>query len=627
MGTKTTDSTNHTAPRPDVVIAGAGPVGLMLACELALRGVRVVVLERLTAPDETIKAGAINTPSAEAFYRRGLLPALAEVQKEALGRFSSFMRQRQAAGATSLRAAPKFAGHFGGIMLPAELLDTSDAGFHDAGPAGDVGLVPQLALERLLAERAAELGVLVRRGVELTGFDAADDGVTVHLRPVAGADDAGTRQDGHTDGEAGGETGGETLRADWLVGCDGGRSTARRLAGFPFPGTAPEITGHQAMVELTGSEKLGVGWNETATGIYAHGPVPGRILTVEFDGPPADRDAPITLEELQTSLRRTSGTDVTITKVLTATRFTDNARQVPDYRSGRVLLAGDAAHVHSPFGGQGLNLGVGDAMNLGWKLAATIHGHAPEGLLDTYTAERHPIGAWVLEWTRAQIAMMRPEPHARALREVVRDLIGTVTGTTYFVKKISGVWQGYDLPGDHPLTGRSAPDLELADGDRLAARLEDGRGLLLVLTEEPELAARAAEYATGYEGRLRVVTARCPDRPELAGLLVRPDGITAWAADAEAGRGGEAAASGAGATEDAASGAGGTEGAASGAGGTEGAASGAGGGVAGTAGGMAGTMTASRTAGADTATRTEDGLGALDDALRRWFGAPDEMAG
>ncbi|OKI08352.1 FAD-dependent oxidoreductase [Streptomyces sp. CB02923] len=632
------ETTDRTDTRPDVVIAGAGPVGLMLACELALRRVRVVVLERLTAPDETIKAGAINTPSAEAFYRRGLLPALAEVQKEAIGRFSSFVRQRQAAGATAVRAVPKFAGHFAGIMLRADLLDESDPDFHGAGPAGDVGLVPQLTLERLLAERAAELGVVVRRGVEVTGFDAAEDGVTVRLRPVAedgdgdGTAGSGDGAAGSGDGAAGGPAP-ETVRAGWLVGCDGGRSTVRRLAGFPFPGTDPEITGHQAMVELTGSEKLGAGWNETDTGIYAHGPLPGRILTVEFDGPPEDRDAPITLEELQTSLRSVSGTDVTITKVLTATRFTDNARQVPDYRSGRVLLAGDAAHVHSPFGGQGLNLGIGDAVNLGWKLAATIHGHAPEGLLDTYTTERHPIGAWVLEWTRAQIAVMRPDPHARALREVVRDLTRTVTGTTYFTKKISGVWQGYDLPGDHPLTGRSAPDLELADGTRLAAHLQDGRGLLLVLSDAPEAAWQAAEHAAGYEGRVRVVTGRCPGRPELAGLLVRPDGITAWASGTDVRRDAEGAAEGA--TEKAAERA--AEEAARTARNGEAAVaswqSGEAVGAVGTADGdtvrvrTGGAATATRTAAAASATCTADESAALGDALRRWFGAPDGEAG
>ncbi|MYT27956.1 MULTISPECIES: FAD-dependent oxidoreductase [unclassified Streptomyces] len=487
----------------DVVVAGGGPVGLMLACELALADVSVVVLERLTEVDTTIKAGAINTPSSEAFYRRGMLPGLAEVQRAAMAQFSSFMRQREAADASTVKAAPRFAGHFAGIMLRADLLDESDPEFGTSGPATEVGLVPQEALERLLAARAAELGVSLRRGVTLTGLDADDAGVHVH-------------------------TSEGSLRAGWLVGCDGGRSTVRRLAGFPFPGTDPEITGHQAVVEMTGADALGAGWTWTDTGTYVHGPTTGRILTVEFDGPPTDRDAPITAEELQTSLRRVSGVpDVTITKVLTATRFTDNARQVPDYRRGRVLLAGDAAHVHSPFGGQGLNLGIGDAMNLGWKLAATVRGWAPEGLLDSYTAERHPIGAWVLEWTRAQVALMRPESHAGALRKVIAELSGTSDATTFFVKKISGVWQRYDLPGSHPLTGRSAPDLELSDGHRLADHLHGGQGLLLDLADDPALRERAA----GHEDRVRVLTVACPERPDLAGLLVRPDGCTAWAAD------------------------------------------------------------------------------------------------
>ncbi|MER6309015.1 FAD-dependent oxidoreductase [Streptomyces sp. NPDC001657] len=487
----------------DVVVAGGGPVGLMLACELALADVPVVVLERLTEVDTTIKAGAINTPSAEAFYRRGLLPELAEVQRIALGRFSAFLSQRQAAGASVVQQPPKFAGHFAGIMLRGDLLDESDPDFDAAGPAADVGLVPQESLERLLAARAAELGVEVRRGVTLTGFDAGDDGVRVH-------------------------TSQGTLRTGWLVGCDGGRSTVRRLAGFPFPGTAPGITGRQALVEMTGTEALGAGWNWTEHGTYAHGPMPGRFLTVEFDGPPADREAPVTAQELEASLRRVSGVDeVRVHKVISATRFTDNARQVPDYRAGRVLLAGDAAHVHSPFGGQGLNLGIGDAMNLGWKLAATVHGWAPEGLLDTYTAERHPIGAWVLDWTRAQVALMRPESHAGALRRIVAELAGTVTATTFFAKKISGVWQRYDLPGDHPLTGRSAPDLELSDGSRLGDHLRDGQGLLLDLADDAEL----RKCAAGYGGRVRLLTTGCPQRPGLAGLLVRPDGCTAWAAD------------------------------------------------------------------------------------------------
>jgi 2-polyprenyl-6-methoxyphenol hydroxylase-like FAD-dependent oxidoreductase len=493
----------------DVVVAGAGPVGLLLACELRLGGARVLVVERLPEVDETIRAGAVNTPSVMALDRRGLLPDLTEVQERAMSRFREFMKARGGDGAGGGTVPPpKFAGHFAGIMLSADRFDASDPDFADVGPAGDVGLIPQAELERLLGRRAQQLGVELRRQVELTGFDADGDGVAVH---VVG-----------TDGSAA-----EEIRAGWLVGCDGGRSIVRKLAGFDFPGTAPEITGHQAVVEMTGAEGLQGGWNTTDVGTYAHGPTPGRILTVEFDGPPADRYEPVTAGELEASLRRVSGVDVTVTKVLSATRFTDNARQATSYRAGRVLLAGDAAHVHSPFGGQGLNLGIGDAMNLGWKLAAVIRGDMPPTLLDSYTAERHPIGAWVLDWTRAQIALMRPEPQARALRAVVTDLAETITGTTYLVKKISGVWQHYDLPGDHPLTGRSAPDLELADGSRLADHLHGGRGLLLDLADDPKLRARAE----GYGDRVDVLSTTCPARADLAGLLVRPDGITAWASD------------------------------------------------------------------------------------------------
>ncbi|MGW6576180.1 FAD-dependent oxidoreductase [Streptomyces sp. NPDC054945] len=494
------------------MVAGAGPVGLMLACELRLGGASVMVVERRTEVDLTVKAGSINTSTAEAFHRRGMLPALAEVQRRSVERFQAFVRERQATGGSGRpsHTPSDFAGHFGGIMLRGELVDTTDPDLVNAGPAHGISLVPQQEIERLLAERARELGVEVHLGTELTGFDADEDGIEVRVTRVA-------------DGS------GETVRAGWLVGCDGGRSTVRKLAGFAFPGTDPQITGHQALVEMTGAEALRPGWNPTDTGMYVHGPMPGRILTVRFDGPPADRKAEVTAQELQASLRHVSGTEVTITGVRTATRFTDHARQAADYRAGRVLLAGDAAHVHSPFGGQGLNLGIGDAMNLGWKLAAVVRGRAPEGLLDSYTAERHPIGAWVIEWTRAQIALMRPEPQARALRDIVTDLARSVAGTTYFAKKISGVSHRYDLPGSHPLVGRSAPDLELADGTHLADLLHDGRALLLDLVDDAALRARAE----GYGERVRVVTAACPGRPEPAGLLVRPDGIIAWAADAE----------------------------------------------------------------------------------------------
>jgi 2-polyprenyl-6-methoxyphenol hydroxylase-like FAD-dependent oxidoreductase len=484
----------------DVVVAGGGPVGLMLACELGLAGVRVTVLERLTGIDPTIKAGAVNVAAAEAFYRRGMLPALLEEERRTRELMLSFLRQRrpQARGPA---ARAKFAGHFAGIMLNAERVDRADPDFADRGPAASGALVPQQAVEALLEQRAAELGVQVRRGVELTGFETDGDGVTV-------------------------SAGDEHIRAGWLAGCDGGQSLVRRLAGFEFPGTEPEITGHQAIVAMDGSEDLQMGWNRTDTGIYVYGPAPGRILTVEFGGPPADRAAPVTAAELQASLRHVSGTDITITGVRSATRFTDNARQATTYRRGRVLLAGDAAHVHSPFGGQGLNLGIGDAVNLGWKLAGVVQGWAPEGLLDTYTAERHPIGAWVLEWTRAQVALMRPEPRARALRNVVTDLTETAAGATYFAKKISGVWQHYDLGPGPQMVGRSAPDLLLSDGTRLADHLHHGPGLVLDLADDPKLRALAG----GWQDRVRILTASCPGRPDLTGLLVRPDGYVAWQA-------------------------------------------------------------------------------------------------
>ncbi|MFF9352466.1 FAD-dependent monooxygenase [Streptomyces sp. NPDC014734] len=490
----------------DVVVAGGGPVGLMLACELRLGGARVAVLERLTEVDPTIKGGAITTPSAEALYRRGMLPELAEVQRQAMDRFQTFMRERNGGdGDGAAGQGLGIVGHFAGIMLRADLVDRTQPGLGDAGPAAEIAFVAQQDIERLLGGRADELGVDVRRGVELTGFDADDGAVTVR-------------------------TGDGTIRAGWLVGCDGGRSAVRKLAGFEFPGTEPEVTCHQAVVEMTGAEDLEVGWTATDTGVYAYGPMPGRVVTVEFDGPPTDRDAPVTAEDLQARLRRVSGVDVTITGVRTATRFTDHARQVTAYRRGRVLLAGDAAHVHSAFGSQGLSLGIGDAMNLGWKLAAVIGGRAPEGLLDTYTSERHPVGAWVLDWTRSQVAAMRPDPHSRALREIVGDLAGTVVGTTYLTARLNGAGVRYELPGEHPLTGGSTPDLELTGGGRLADHLHGGRALLLDLTDDPALRALAA----GYADRVDTLTADCPSRPQLAAVLVRPDGFTAWAADAGA---------------------------------------------------------------------------------------------
>jgi 2-polyprenyl-6-methoxyphenol hydroxylase-like FAD-dependent oxidoreductase len=485
----------------DVTVVGAGPVGLVLAAELALSGATVQVLERRTEPDEALKAQSINIPTAEALDRRGLLPAAERVQRETLERVGSFARTADdPPGGHRRTSESRFTGHFAGMVLDADLVDWSDPDLAAHTAADGARMVPQRALEELLAEHVARLGVPVRRGVEVTALDDTGDGVLI------------------------GTTAG-TVRTGWLVGCDGGHSAVRRLAGIAFPGTDPELTGYQAVVDVVDPEKLAGGWVVSVRGAYRCGPQPGRVATVEFNGAPADREAPVTLEEVQTSLRRVSGTDVTLSALrATPTRWTDNTRQAATYRSGRVLLAGDAAHVHPPFGGQGLNLGVGDGMNLGWKLGAVVAGWAPEGLLDTYDAERRPLGAWVLDWTRAQTGVMRGDARSVALRAIVADLLSTRDGTTYAVKKISGVDQRIDLPGDHPLVGRSVPDLWLGDGSRLVDHGHGGGFLLLDRAPDGAFARLAAAWA----GRVSSVT---DDHGTPTGVLVRPDGVVAWACD------------------------------------------------------------------------------------------------
>jgi len=493
----------------DVVIAGGGPVGLFLACELQLAGVSVLVLERMPDPHSPLKAGwmgmrGLNFPSVEAFYRRGLLDG---VRASALGWMSPGPKPGidfRGAGATDSTPAPRFGGHFAGIMLGMDKVDLSDRKYMVPGPSASGGMVSLEAIELLLAERAQQLGVDLRRGMPVTNFTEDQTSVTV-------------------------QAGDESFEARWLVGCDGGRSIVRKLAGFEFAGTDPEFTGYTASVKIADPEKLQPGFNLTDAGMYVLGPGPGRVGVVDFDGAAFDRTSTVTLESLQAVLRRVSGTDVTLTSMDVASTYTDRARQATTYRKGRVLLAGDAAHVHSPLGGQGLNTGLGDAMNLGWKLAATIQGWAPEGLLDTYTEERHPVGAWALDWTRAQVAIMRPDPHARAIASVIRDLIQTRDATTYFVLKTSGISMHYDLPGDHPLIGYSAPDFELEDGTRLGEHLHKGKGLLLDFTEGKHLSA----LILANDGPLTYLSAKAKDSKGLAALLVRPDGFVAWATDSQ----------------------------------------------------------------------------------------------
>ncbi|WP_137933625.1 FAD-dependent monooxygenase [Mesorhizobium comanense] len=479
----------------DVIIAGAGPVGLFLACELRLAGLSVLVLEQAPDPRSPLKRlpfgmRGLSVPTTEAFHRRDLLSEMAAAPSKDGG--AHWAQQQRRPG-----------GHFAGIQFYLDAVDMSKWPYRLPGPAGTNLLVEMEELETMLADRATAMGVGIRRGLGVEGFTQSGDDVTVRA-------------------------GGETFRAGWLVGCDGGRSTVRKLGGFGFTGTDAEFTGYTAEVELADPDKLSPGRHYTAGGMYTYAR-PGTIAMVDFDNGAFHRSQPVTTEHVQAVLRRVSGTDVTLTALKLATTWTDRAYLAATYRQGRVLLAGDAAHIHSPLGGQGLNLGLGDAMNLGWKLAATIRGDAPAGLLDSYFEERHPVAAQVLDWSRAQVALMRPSPSSRALEAIIRDLIGTRDGATYFAGRVWSVGLRYDLGGGHGLVGRSAPDFELSDRTRLGERMRSGHGLLLDFNASPALQA----LTTRWGGRITYVAADARERLGLNALLVRPDGFVAWAADGE----------------------------------------------------------------------------------------------
>ncbi|MGX1851745.1 FAD-dependent monooxygenase [Streptomyces sp. NPDC055299] len=483
----------------DVVIVGAGPVGLFVACELGLAGCSVLVLERepeLRSPWKAVPLGmrGLSAASLEAFYRRGLLHPLLTA--------SGVHADPGAHPDEDEPAPPRIAGQFAGMVLDPAKVDLAALPFRLPSPAME-GLFTHLeAVEMVLSERAAELGVKVRRGVTVSALAQDDESVVA-------------------------QAGEHEYAARWLVGCDGGRSTVRRLGGFDFVGTEPQLTGYAMYATIADPEKLRPGFNPTPTGMYLQTPVPGHIGMMDFDGGAFDRSQPPTRDHLQAVLRRVSGTDVTLSDVHLASSFTDRAMQTTTYRQGRVLLAGDSAHIHSPLGGQGLNTGIGDAMNLGWKLAATVHGHAPDGLLDTYTCERHPIGASVLDWSRAQVAAIRPDSHAQAIRGVIRDLIGTRDGTTYVFDKMSGSSIRYDLGSEQPLVGRDAPDLRLEDGTRLGDLMQDGRGVALDFSIDRSL----HDSAMGWESRIRYVAGPVRNDLGFGAALVRPDGIVAWAGD------------------------------------------------------------------------------------------------
>ena len=486
----------------EVVVVGGGPVGLMLACEVAVHGVSVVVLEQLAEIEWRPKAEGLTGRAVDIMDRRGLLlgvsgyPGAMPLTAEQRALIDEGERQPDSLLPKAFPGARHFASMF---LLKPESPDL---------------LVPQQLLEADLAVRAADLGVEVRRRHAVTGFTQDHDGVQVD---VAGPD------------------GPYQLAARWLAGCDGGRSVIRKLSGIAFPGTDGITTGYRAFAEIDDPGFHLPGWFRKECGLLVYEQAPARFITLEFDGPPPDRDAPITCLEFQDALRRLSGTKVTVTDVSKITRFTDNARQAQTYRSGRVLLAGDAAHVHSHWSGPGLRLGLGDAVNLGWKLAAVARGWAADDLLETYTAERHAVGAQTLEIQRASIALMRPGPHVDALRGLMRELLLRDEANRQLTALIDDLHISYDM-GDpsltSPLVGRYSPDLRLRtrDGERRVAELQrTGRPLLLDMSTGAP--GQLSDLARPWSDRVDLLAAACDDAPAEA-MLIRPDGFVAWSTPA-----------------------------------------------------------------------------------------------
>ncbi|MEV4556343.1 FAD-dependent monooxygenase [Kitasatospora sp. NPDC049285] len=470
----------------EVVIVGAGPTGLLLACELALAGVRTVVLERLPKRIEQVKGGGIQPRSAELLESRGLLaPLLA-------------------------RAAVRepFGGHFAMLSVP---LDCTSFDTRHPHPVG----LPQWEIEEVLEERATASGVRVLRDRLVTAAAQDDHGVTV------------TTADG------------QRLRARYLAACDGAHSTVRRLLDVPFPGRPATQQAVLADVRLAALSPLvprRAGHISTLTraadGYWAMlvplGDDRYRLTFGRTDGSagPA-RDSPVTPEEITAALHAVYGPQTVLGAVDNSSRFGDATRQVEHYRVGRVLFAGDAAHVHPPIGGQGINLGLQDAFNLGWKLAATVQDRAPDGLLDSYHAERHPVGAQVLHHTSAQRVLAAPNPPAdvAALRDIVTDLLRLPDANRHLAGLMSGLALHYPLPGDHPLTGHRAPDADLSlDGapTRLSTLLKSGHAVLLDLAD-------AVPPGLDLPPHVNLVRATATTPLGATALLIRPDGYVAWA--------------------------------------------------------------------------------------------------
>ena len=471
----------------DVVVVGAGPVGLLTAIELTLGGARVLVLERLAAPSPDVKAGGLGPLGLEALERRGMATAIAAAEARGFAAMAH-------AGADPRAKGSKYSGHFAGLSLIRK-----DA---QKEPGRRSRPVDQQALEAMLADRARSLAVDVRRECDVVGFVPQADGVDVEWISSAGAD---------------------RIRCGYLVGCDGGRSFIRKAAGFAFPGTEPSSTFYQAVAAIDHPERLApMGWRRTSGGVFSYGPFPGRLVMLDFTGTPEDRQAPVTRKEIEEALRRVSGADVRVTALESGSRWTDNTRLADTYRKGRVLLAGDAAHIHTPFGGQGLTLGLVDAANLGWKLAAAIRGEAPESLLDTYTAERRPVAEAVLANTLAQVAIMRPDPQAGAMRDLVANLMQFDDVNRAIGEMTSGLSTRYDLGSARDDVGRPIGDKPIGADVSLYHVMQDGMGVLLDASTE-RMASKLVAAATR---RIRCVAVDAGPS-----MLIRPDACIAWAGE------------------------------------------------------------------------------------------------
>ncbi len=460
-----------------VVIAGGGPTGLMLAGELALAGVDAAIVEPRTSQELAgRRAGGLHARTIEVLDQRGIA--------------DRFLSQGQVMQIVGFNRVP---------------LDISDFPTrHGHGLA-----LTQNQSERILAEWVAELGVTIHRGHEVTGFAQDDAGVDVALSD------------------------GRSLRAEYLVGCDGGRSVVRKAAGIEFPGEDPMTSWLIAEAETAETPRWG--FHEDATGTHAIGPVGDRglagIVLVERQ---VGTTSEPTLRDVSEALIASYGTDFGIHSPTYISRFTDMTRQAERYRERRVLLAGDAAHVHPPIGGQGLNIGLQDAVNLGWKLAAIVKRTSPDSLLDTYHTERHPVGARVLRTTRAQSALRRPDAHTKALSEIVSELVTMDEPRKRLAGELSGLDIHYELGEGHPLLGRRMPDLDLVTADgplRVFSLLHEARPVFLDLGEP-----RGSDI-TPWADRVRLVHATSVGPWELpvlgpvsapAAVLIRPDGYVAW---------------------------------------------------------------------------------------------------